>query len=428
MKVVWIVNTAIPQAPLSAGERRSTTVTWLENMFCNIKEDAALVVGYPDSKSCLFKKEVRSGVTYYGVPRKHWRGDKYEKEMKVFFRQIFQQERPDVIHIWGTEFPHTFSAVEAAEECGILERTVISIQGLVSVYARHFMGGVPFWVRYFMVPKNLIRGYNLYLTKQSFEKRGIYEIKALQKVSHVIGRTAWDQACTAQINPGICYHKNNESMRDVFYHRKWEYASCVPHRIFLSQGGSPIKGMHILLEAMQILKRKYPAVHLFVTGRNVLGMLSTKQRLSLNPYDWYIRREIKKRDLKENVSFLGDLSAQQMCEQYLAANAFVLASCIENSPNSLGEAMLLGTPCIAADVGGVTSLAESSEAFIYPWDEPYMLAYYLDKVFQGGEKISQMSENARNRAMRTYDVRKNAEDLLHIYRKISMGEAEEHIE
>lgn len=427
MKVVWMVNTAIPQTPLEVGEKRNTTVTWLENMLCNIKEDVALVVCYPNSESHLLKMGISGGVTYYGVPRKHWRGDKYEKGMKNFFHQIFEQEQPDVIHIWGTEFPHTFSAVEAAEECGMLERTVISIQGLVSVIARHFMGGVPLWVRSLMVPKNFVRGYNLYLTKRSFEKRGIYEIKALRKVSHVIGRTAWDQACTTQINPGICYHKNNESMRDVFYHRKWEYESCVPHRIFLSQGGSPIKGMHILLEAMQIIKRKYPDVQLCVTGRNIHGALSVKRRLSLNPYDWYIRWEIKRKNLRDSVCFLGDLGAEQMCEQYLAANAFVLASCIENSPNSLGEAMLLGTPCIAADVGGVTSLAEPAEAFIYPWDEPYMLAYYLDKVFQGGEQIIQMSENARNRAMRTHDVRKNADDLLRIYRSICTG-SEEYIE
>lgn len=424
MKVVWIVNIVLPRAPLDVGEKRITTVTWLENMLCNIKEDVELVVCYPDSRNRFLKKEVSGGVTYYCVPRRHRIGDKYEKGMKTYFHQIFERERPDVIHIWGTEFPHTFSAVEAAEECGILKQAVISVQGLVSVIARHFMGNVPFWVRYFMAPKNFVRGYNLYLTKRSFEKRGVYEVKALQKASHVIGRTAWDRACTTQINPEICYHKNNESMRDVFYHRKWEYASCIPHRIFLSQGGSPIKGMHVLLEAMQILKKKYPAVQLCVTGRNILGALSMKQRLSLNPYDWYIRREIRKKDLKDNVSYLGDLSAEQMCEQYLVSNVFVLASCIENSSNSLGEAMLLGVPCIAADVGGVTSLAEPSEAFIYPWDEPYMLAYYLDKVFQGGEQIIRMAENARNRALQTHDVRKNAEELLCIYRSIGTSDRE----
>lgn len=425
MKVIWIVNTLMPAMAAHPDIKGAASATWLENMLANIKAGVTLRVCCPVAHDCRVHKLEEDGVIYYGIPRKYKRGDKYEKKLSDRYEKVFKEELPDVIHIWGTEFPHTLSAVEAAERCGLINRTVISIQGMVSVYARHFMAGVPFWARYLMTPKNFIRGYNLFLTKKSYQKRGEYERRALRKVKHVIGRTEWDRACISQINSSLCYHKNNESMREIFYQAEWKYEACVPHSIFLSQGASPIKGTHLLLEAMEILKKKYPSVHLYTTGRTITGRLTLKQCLSLNPYDWYIRSELRRRKLEENITFLGTLNAVQMCEQYQRANAFVLPSVIENSPNSLGEAMLVGTPCAAADVGGVSGLADSTEVFIYPWDEPYMLAHYLDKIFQNGQEIGERAERARKHAERTHDAKKNAQELRDIYTEMIHGQGKD---
>ena len=63
---------------------------------------------------------------------------RFHEEQVECFKTILKAEQPDVIHIWGTEYPHSFAMVEAAEQVGQLERIVISIQGLVSVYAQHF--------------------------------------------------------------------------------------------------------------------------------------------------------------------------------------------------------------------------------------------------------------------------------------------------
>lgn len=45
-----------------------------------------------------------------------------------------------------------------------------------------------------------------------------------------------------------------------------------------------------------------------------------------------------------------------MIEQYLKAHIFVCPSSVENSPNSLGEAQLLGVPCIGSIAGGIPSM------------------------------------------------------------------------
>lgn len=63
------------------------------------------------------------------------------------------------------------------------------------------------------------------------------------------------------------------------------------------------------------------------------------------------------------------LDEKQMVQQYLNANVFVLASAVENSPNSLNEAMITGTPCIVSYVGGIGNRMRMGEdGFLYPQD------------------------------------------------------------
>ena len=420
MKVVWILNVTIPDAAEAFGEKTEGKLPWIENILPRIQAKTELTICCPVSGK-IRKTGEKGGIIYYGIPRKHLRGDKYEKGMKKHFKEVFLEEVPDVIHIYGTEFPSTLSAVQAAEEAGCLEHVVISIQGLVSIYYMHFMNGIPGGLKYLMVPKNFIRGFNIAGTQHSCKKRGKYECEAIRKVRHIIGRTDWDRACTSQINPRATYYLNNETLRAPFYKDEWHYETCIPHTIFVSQGGSPIKGFHHAVVAVSMLRERYPDICLKVTGRNVLGRLSAKRALSLNPYDWYIRGLITKNHLEDRVVFLGSLNAEQMKEQYLKCNVFILPSSIENSPNSLGEAMLLGVPSVAADVGGVSSMALAEEVYLYPHDEFYMLAYYIGEVFDNTELAQAMAVKAQMHARMTHNAEENGESLLDIYAKINAG-------
>jgi len=121
-------------------------------------------------------------------------------------------------------------------------------------------------------------------------------------------------------------------------------------------------------------------------------------------------------NLEGTIIFTGLLDEKQMCERYLQSNVFVCSSSIENSPNSLGEAMLLGVPCVASDVGGVSNmLTHKKDGFLYQADAPYMLAYYVCEIFSDNELVSNISNNARMKASRTHDKEKNTNDLINIY-------------
>ena len=108
-----------------------------------------------------------------------------------------------------------------------------------------------------------------------------------------------------------------------------------------------------------------------------------------------------------------------MCQQYLKSHVFVSASSIENSPNSVCEAMILGVPTVSSMVGGVANLLEhGKEGFYYQADAPYMLAHYVKKVFENAEFAQVISGQARERAMLRHDTEKIIQELQGIYSEI----------
>lgn len=343
----------------------------------------------------------------------------YLPEVEAFFHGQMASYKPDVIHIWGTEYAHTFAAVNAAEKLGLLDRVVVSIQGLCSVYAGHYAEGVPYGIQRRYTLRDLLRRDNIRDQAHVFALRGYYEVEALKKVRHVIGRTEWDRACVYGVNPSARYHFCNETLRHPFYEGGWDYAACIPHRIFASSCVYPVKGFHYLLHALAELKKEFPDATLAVPGKSFLGH-SFKDKLRQSSYHKYLAQLAAEYGLEDSIEFLGKLSPEGMKEQYLKANVFALPSTIENSPNSLGEAMLLGTPCVAADVGGVTTLMRhNAEGYVYQSTAPYMLAHFIRCVFSQKEKAADMGASAAAHARVTHDPRKNLEDLISIYEAVS---------
>ena len=412
MKLLWLCN-KIPGAvkekltgkPASGG-------LWVDHVLSDLrKEDITMHILFPGDgvrgeldERCSFASFQR------GEPHE------YRSEQVPFFEKEIVQFAPDVIHIWGTEYAYTLAMVNAAEQAALLDNCVISIQGLCSVYAGHYAEGVPYRVQRESTFRDLVRRDNILQQQKKFALRGEHEVAALKKARHVIGRTDWDKACTAWINPDAKYHFCNETLREPFYEGQWRYENCQKHRIFASSCTYPVKGFHYLLEAFAEVVKYYPDATLAVPGKSFLHA----DRLRRTGYQKYLEKLSLDGNIADKLEFLGSLSAEEMKQQYLRANVFALPSTIENSPNSLGEAMLLGVPCVSADVGGVTNLmTHREEGLIYQSTAPYMLAHNIKEVFAMEERAAQMGQKAHTHAAVTHNPEKNLQDLLAIYRELA---------
>lgn len=409
MKILWVCNKKPSIVSKIQGEKTEIFGGWIDSMCETIikNKEISLCTLYPSFKE---EKGKKNNFSFYSFK---------ERKSNLYFKNILEKEKPDIVHIWGTEFSHSNEVLKVCQESGIIAKCIISIQGLVSLYGkRHYIEGVPYKIIKRYTLRDFIKKDNIQKAREKFIKRGEKEIEALKRVKHVIGRTDWDQAAVQMFNPSVDYHFCNESLRDSFYNYMWDINKIERYSIFVSQCNYPIKGFHYMLEAMPEILKKYPKAHLYTTGRDLLH-LSIKEKLLISSYQLYLIELIKKYKLEDHVTFLGMLSEQEMCDRYLKSNVFVSASTIENSPNSVGEAMILGCPVVSSDVGGVKNmLTHEKEGFIYQSSAPYMLAYYVKKIFENDQLALEFSKNAKKHASQTHNREKNIERLYRIYDEI----------
>ena len=342
----------------------------------------------------------------------------YYPQLEQQFRAELEKFQPDVIHIWGTEYGHTLAMMNACQSLGMIDRAVISIQGLCAFVSRHHNEGIPNHIIHRYSFRDLIRLENLVQQANVYDKRGKLELEALSMARHVIGRTEWDKACTQQVSPDAKYHFCNETMRENFYYDSWNYDTCCKHRIFAPNWTDPSKGFHYLLEAFPEILRNYPDATIWVTGKSCYPD-TWKDRLRIRAHHKYLIRLIEQYGLRDKIHFTGTLSAEEMKKAFLSANVFVLPSSIENSPNTVCESMLLGVPCVSAAVGGLMHMMRhGEEGFLYQSTAPYMLSYYVNRVFEMGKEAEKMGLNAQNHARKTHDSDNNLNMLIAIYKTI----------
>lgn len=427
MKILWIVNIMMPDACQALGLPAPIVGGWL------VGYQKALLSAYPDTELHIIapadrKETVKTKDATHHLFPMSWMESRTSFAAKqgsrmtalsnllpTYFSELNEEIRPDAIHIHGTELPHSLAWIEA---CGC-ERTVVSIQGLASVIARYYMGGLT---------KEDLKGcwsindwrFNRTLAQEqrNLKQRGEQEVELLRRMEHIAGRTSWDKAQTWAINPKAQYHTLQERLRSEFYEEKncWKLDQCQRHSIFVSQSHYPIKGLHKLLQALPIILQHYPDTQLYIVGEDRLDQHWRHRSTYVN----VIRKLVVENQLREHIHYLGTLTAEQMCEQYKRANLYVCPSAIENSCNSLCEAQLLGTPVVASYVGGLMDLVKHNETgLLYRFEEVEMLAQEICQIFSDDQLALRLSEAGRNEAQQRHDQIAIAHTLYSLYNNIS---------
>lgn len=142
------------------------------------------------------------------------------------------------------------------------------------------------------------------------------------------------------------------------------------------------------------------------------------------PYQTWCKQLIRRLGLADHVQYTGPLDAAAMRQAYLDADLFLLPSYSENSPNSLGEAMLLGLPCVASAAGGIPDMLQSGvQGMLYgaAGDDAALSAAIL-QVLALPDHGTALGTAAQIRARVTHDAAKNTAQMIEIYRKVLQRE------
>lgn len=436
-RVLWICNIMLPAIAEELNLPYSNREGWLSGIFQQLTKESAvqtdaegiyLGVSFPMGswQEAPVLERVGTfqvkGVPCYAFLEDLDHPEIYDPSMEGRFAEILADFKPDIIHIFGTEFPHALAAVRTFHKP---ERTLIGIQGLCGEIAKVYMADLPQRVQEQVTFRDLIRKDSIRQQQEKFVQRGQREAEIVTGCGNITGRTRFDREGTAKINPKARYFPMNETMRKEFYTGCWKLSLCEEHSIFLGQGDYPLKGMHFLLEAMALLAPQYPDLKLYVAGNSVIENKTLKEKIKLPAYGKYLLSLMKEHDLADRVIMLGKLTAEEMKKQFLKSSVFVCPSVLENSPNTIGEAMLLGVPVAASMAGGIPDMiTDGQDGLLFETGNVEALAQAIRLLWDRSKKedglclAQRISEKAVRRAKAVHDGEKNYQKLLEIYEEI----------
>ena len=407
LNIFWISPNMVGEGNQLYGSPESSGGGWIHSLWKRLSKVPGVELGVaaplPDIKEPQIRRG-RDGHTYVALPSLTAKGGVAENTRSLW-KRIDAEFRPDVIHIHGTEYPYGADWIDTIGP----ERAVVSIQGLISICARYYLGGID-PKEFPLTLRDTLRHDSVTQQAEKFRLRGETERRVISKVGHIIGRTSWDKAHVRAINPDAVYHYGGETLRTTFYTRRWIYDQCEPHTIFISQGHYPLKGLHKVLEALPLVIREFPDARIRLAGPPPFGA----NRLRIGGYGAWLKKLIKRLGVEDRLEYVGMLDEEGMCREYLRANLFLLPSAIENSPNSLGEAQMLEMPYLASYVGGTPDLCADNSAALYRFEETEMLAAKICDIFRLGADFKPAPAPRH-----LYDPERNLRDLLETYREVA---------
>lgn len=402
MKILWCTNT-----PCRALEKLTGTALtgggWLLALSEHLKHqpDVELHIAFYWGKSMdSFEYE---GITYHPVLREG-EGSKFgryihrltsqfssksdEKEVRRLLA-VVEAVHPDIIHIHGSEENFGMIAPLLPDN-----KIVLSVQGLLSPILGKRYAGIP----YHDIVRNESLIKRIMMDGAAAERRrntrtALREQSFMPYIHNVIGRTEWDKNATLVLNPLRRYFTCNEILREDFFTHQWQpRAEEHTFTICTTISNGMFKGLETVYRTAEILTRwgipfKW----------NIIGVDKTA------PYAKVTQKYTGICPEKVGVELLGRKTAAEMVDVLLMSDLYCNCSHIENSSNSVCEAMLLGMPVVASNVGGTSTLLEhQTEGLLIQEGEPYSLAGTVMSLMENPEMMRAFGVKAREKALQRH--------------------------
>lgn len=157
--------------------------------------------------------------------------------------------------------------------------------------------------------------------------------------------------------------------------------------ITTASSDTPLKGLHILLDAFaQILKTNSEAELV------VIGKLRNGQA----------RKRLKALDLESRVTFKSDLTREELANEFRSATVAVTPSLYEGFGLPAAEAMSCGTPVIVTDGGALPEVAGEA-GLIVPKGDPAALAQAITGLLDHPDAQKRMGAACLKRAQARFN-------------------------
>lgn len=356
--------------------------------------------------------KIVDGVKYYPMHLKMSPIEKFKSKWTwlieknkclLLAQQVVMDFMPDIIQVFGSEW--YFGQIAKMTNIPV----VIHMQGSIPPYHNS-----QFPPKYNMHDVYATLGWNLkkrighHWAQKKAESRVLMEEDTLRVVNNYMGRTSWDKAIVKLYNPSAKYYLCNEVLRPTFYNskEKWQVKTnreCI--KIVTVGCTSFLKGMDVVLKTAKMLSDRNFHFEWNIIGKmDQKAVIEHKEKLKFSDY---------------NINILGYMPADKVKEYLLDSDMYVHTAYIDNSPNSVCEAQLLGLPVIATYTGGIPSLINNGvNGILIPTNDPFTLTYTIMILAYDYNKQKFLSENACKDAMARHDPDNIIDELTFCYNNI----------
>jgi glycosyltransferase involved in cell wall biosynthesis len=163
------------------------------------------------------------------------------------------------------------------------------------------------------------------------------------------------------------------------------------------------KGLDYLIEAFDVLSKKYPKLHLLLIGEgpekeNILDKISK----------FGLERKVQIRDFYPN---------SRLCEVYNNSDIFVLPSFEEGVPRTIMEAMACGVPVICTKLPHLVEMIKDVGITI-PAKDSNAIVDAVSDIYSDPKLAEQFGVNGRNKAIEKYSWKDTVSKTISVYKDL----------
>jgi len=310
------------------------------------------------------------------------------------FRSLIREFKPDIVHI------HTMS--ELSPSILFLLRqtpTIMTIHG-----PEEFTKSMIIW---FLPPSDFKKGdYNLKNLNFAGKAHYFYYIY-IQRYIYKLGFKNVDLFITPSkyimraVKKDLCPIKTLHNGIDLF---KYCNIKNTYQLLFVGRFGK-VKGIEFIISALPKILNKFPNAKL-----NIVGEGKYKNNLI---------KIVKMLKLDKSVKFIGWIEHNKLTSYYKNSSIFVMPSICPEAFGLVGiEAMSVGRPVIASNVGGIAEWLDDGETgYLVNPGNSEQIAEKVIKLFSDRKLMEQMGKNARKKAEQ-FSIEKHANEIEKIYMKV----------
>ena len=407
MRVLWFTPSPGLYSPTSYG-------TWVEALQQAVKEYGKdLEVGLCFEFGNSNEKVVKDGFTYYPINIKTSLKNRLKKVsspkveykmLKPHYLRAIEDFKPDIIQSFGTELWH-YSLL--AKEIKI--PFVIHIMGFKNIYndvGNMVIHKADYFSYFHYNPFKVFR--YAYFRRKKEDIHAQMELEEMRNNHYFLGRTEWDKNIVKYLSPGSKYFYCAEAIRPQIYNspKRWSLQNHDSMRLITIGNGGGLKGNEIILKAANILKNIIRIDFEWEITTDSHSFKSYEDLTGINHQD-------------VNINLIGRIGTEKIIEELTKSDIYVHPSIIDNSPNALCEAQLLGVPVIATNVGGIPQMVKDGETgILYPYNESFALVSSILNLYNDKNKMEELSKNELIMSHKRHAPEEIVATLVKIYKYV----------